>query len=178
MLHTISSKTINIVIAVISVAVPALVIAMLKITPPEITHTLNLNVFPKLHAFINSGTTICLLTGLFFIKNKNSRSHRLAMLTALMLSVIFLLSYVVYHTLKAEDSKFGGEGLIRYVYFFILISHIILSAVVLPFVLKTFSFAFQNNFVQHKKWAKFTYPLWLYVAITGVLVYVFMAPYY
>lgn len=70
MLHTISSKTINIVIAVISVAVPALVIAMLKITPPEITHTLNLNVFPKLHAFINSGTTICLLTGLFFIKNK------------------------------------------------------------------------------------------------------------
>ncbi|MFN8260210.1 MAG: DUF420 domain-containing protein [Chitinophagales bacterium] len=178
MLHTISSKTINIVIAVISVAVPALVIAMLKITPPEITHTLNLNVFPKLHAFINSGTTICLLTGLFFIKNKNSRSHRLAMLTALMLSVVFLLSYVVYHTLKAEDSKFGGEGLIRYVYFFILISHIILSAVVLPFVLKTFSFAFQNNFVQHKKWAKFTYPLWLYVAITGVLVYVFMAPYY
>ncbi len=178
MLHTISSKTINIVIAVISVAVPALVIAMLKITPPEITHTLNLNVFPKLHAFINSGTTICLLTGLFFIKNKNSRSHRLAMLTALMLSVVFLLSYVVYHTLKAEDSKFGGEGLIRYVYFFILISHIILSSVVLPFVLKTFSFAFQNNFVQHKKWAKFTYPLWLYVAITGVLVYVFMAPYY
>lgn len=178
MLHTISSKTINIVIAVISVAVPALVIAMLKITPPEITHTLNLNVFPKLHAFINSGTTICLLTGLFFIKNKNSRSHRLAMLTALMLSVVFLLSYVVYHTLKAEDSKFGGEGLIRYVYFFILISHIILSALVLPFVLKTFSFAFQNNFVQHKKWAKFTYPLWLYVAITGVLVYVFMAPYY
>lgn len=178
MLHTISSKTINIVIAVISVAVPALVIAMLKITPPEITHTLNLNVFPKLHAFINSGTTICLLTGLFFIKNKNSRTHRLAMLTALMLSVVFLLSYVVYHTLKAEDSKFGGEGLIRYVYFFILISHIILSAVVLPFVLKTFSFAFQNNFVQHKKWAKFTYPLWLYVAITGVLVYVFMAPYY
>lgn len=178
MLHTISSKTINIVIAVISVAVPALVIAMLKITPPEIAHTLNLNVFPKLHAFINSGTTICLLTGLFFIKNKNSRSHRLAMLTALMLSVVFLLSYVVYHTLKAEDSKFGGEGLIRYVYFFILISHIILSAVVLPFVLKTFSFAFQNNFVQHKKWAKFTYPLWLYVAITGVLVYVFMAPYY
>ncbi len=178
MLHTISSKTINIVIAVISVAVPALVIAMLKITPPEITHTLNLNVFPKLHAFINSGTTICLLTGLFFIKNKNSRSHRLAMLTALMLSVVFLLSYVVYHTLKAEDSKFGGEGLIRYVYFFILISHIILSALVLPFVLKTFSFAFQNNFVQHKKWAKFTYPLWLYVAITGVLVYVFMATYY
>ncbi len=178
MLHTISSKTINIVIAVISVAVPALVIAMLKITPPEITHTLNLNVFPKLHAFINSGTTICLLTGLFFIKNQKSRSHRLAMLTALMLSVVFLLSYVVYHTLKAEDSKFGGEGLIRYVYFFILISHIILSALVLPFVLKTFSFAFQNNFVQHKKWAKFTYPLWLYVAITGVLVYVFMATYY
>jgi len=178
MLKNISSKTINITIAVISVAVPALVIAMLRITPPEFTHSLSLGFFPKFHALVNTGTTICLLTGLIFIKKKNSSSHRLAMLTALFLSVVFLLSYVVYHTLKAEDSRFGGEGFIRYLYFFILITHIVLSAIVLPFILKTFSFAFQNNFVQHKKWAKFTYPLWLYVAITGVLVYVFMAPYY
>ena len=97
---------------------------------------------------------------------------------ALLLSVIFLFSYVIYHTLKAEDSRFGGTGFVRYIYFFILLTHILLSAIVLPFVLKTFSFAFQSNFVQHKRWAKFTYPLWLYVAVTGVLVYVFMAPYY
>lgn len=172
------TKTINIVIAVISIAVPALVIAMLKFAPPEITSTVNLSFFPKFNAFVNSGTTICLLIGLFFIKNKKSNAHRFAMLSALILSCVFLTSYVIYHTLNAEDSKFLGVGKIRYVYFFILISHIVLSTIVLPFVLKTFSFAFQNNFVSHKKWAKFTFPLWLYVAISGVLVYVFMAPYY
>ena len=178
MLQNTSTKTINLIIAIISVAVPSLVIAMLKFAPPAITHNIDLSFFPKFHAFVNTGTTLCLLTGLFFIKNKNSSSHRISMLTALLLSVVFLLSYVIYHTLKAEDSRFGGEGIIRFIYFFILISHILLSAIVLPFVLKTFSFAFKNDFIQHKKWAKFTYPLWLYVAITGVLVYVFMAPYY
>ena len=115
---------------------------------------------------------------IFFIKNKNSKAHRATMIGALVLSCIFLTSYVIYHTLNAEDSKFLGQGFVRYIYFPILISHIVLSSIVLPFVLKTFSFAFQNKFIEHKKWAKFTYPLWLYVAITGVLVYVFMAPYY
>ena len=109
MLQNTSTKTINLVIAIISVAVPSLVIAMLKFAPPAITHNIDLSFFPKFHAFVNTGTTLCLLTGLFFIKNKNSSSHRIAMLTALLLSVVFLLSYVIYHTLKAEDSKFGGE---------------------------------------------------------------------
>jgi len=178
MLQNTSNRNINIVIAVISIAVPALVIAMLKIAPPTIALGTDLSIFPKFNAIVNSGTTLCLLIGLFFIKNKNSNAHRFAMLTALLLSVLFLLSYVVYHTLNAEDKKFLGQGFIRYIYFFILITHILLSTIVLPFVLKTFSFAFQNKFIEHKKWAKFTFPLWLYVAITGVLVYVFMAPYY
>lgn len=178
MLQNTSTKTINIVIAIISIAVPALVIAMLKIAPPDISANTDLSIFPKFNAFVNSGTTLCLLIGLFFIKNKNSKAHRFAMLSALALSCIFLTSYVIYHTLNAEDSKFLGVGSIRYVYFFILLSHILLSTIVLPFVLKTFSFALQNKFVEHKKWARFTYPLWLYVAISGVLVYVFMAPYY
>jgi len=178
MLQNTSNRNINIVIAVISIAVPALVIAMLKIAPPTIALGTDLSIFPKFNAIVNSGTTLCLLIGLFLIKNKNSNAHRFAMLTALLLSVLFLLSYVVYHTLNAEDKKFLGQGFIRYIYFFILITHILLSTIVLPFVLKTFSFAFQNKFIEHKKWAKFTFPLWLYVAITGVLVYVFMAPYY
>ena len=178
MLQNTSTKTINIVIAIISIAVPSLVIALLKIAPPTISANTDLSFFPKFNAIVNTGTTLCLLIGLFFIKNKNSKAHRFAMLAALFLSCIFLVSYVIYHTLNAEDSKFLGVGSIRYLYFFILISHILLSSIVLPFVLKTFSFALQNNFVQHKKWARFTYPLWLYVAITGVLVYVFMAPYY
>jgi len=178
MLQNTSVKTINLIIATISLLVPALVIAMLKIAPPAVTGTLDLSFLPKFNACVNIGTALCLLTGLFFIKKKNSSAHRVAMISALILSVAFLLSYVIYHTLNAEDRKFDGEGIIRYVYFFILITHIVLSAIVLPLVLKTFSFAFQHNFVQHKKWAKFTFPLWLYVAITGVLVYVFMAPYY
>lgn len=173
-----STKTINIVITIISILIPSLIIAMLKIAPPEITHNVNLSIFPKFNACVNTGTTICLLVGLFFIKNKKSNAHRLAMISALILSCVFLTSYVIYHTLNAEDSKFLGTGFIRPIYFFILISHIVLSTIVLPFILKTFSFAFQNDFVSHKKWAKFTFPMWLYVAITGVLVYVFMAPYY
>jgi len=177
-LQNVSTKTYNIIIAIISIAVPALVIAMLKIAPPDITHNVNLSIFPKFNACVNTGTTLCLILGLFFIKNKNSKAHRATMIGALVLSCIFLTSYVIYHTLNAEDSKFLGQGFVRYIYFPILISHIVLSSIVLPFVLKTFSFAFQNKFIEHKKWAKFTYPLWLYVAITGVLVYVFMAPYY
>lgn len=178
MLKNISTKTINMIIAIISIIVPSIIMALLKIAPPTITHSIDLSIFPKLNACINSGTTLCLLIGFYFIKNNNQKAHRAAMLTALFLSVLFLVSYLIYHTLKAEDSKFGGVGAIRYVYFIILLTHILLSAIVLPLVLKTFSFALQNNFVQHKKWAKFTFPLWLYVAVTGVLVYVFMAPYY
>jgi putative membrane protein len=178
MLQQYSNKSINLLIAFVSIVIPILIISLLKITPPSFSEGLHLNFFPKLNAFINSGTTFCLIIGFYFIKIKNRRAHRIAMLSAFLLSVLFLLSYVIYHTLKEEDSKFGGIGFIRYVYFFILISHILLSAIVLPIVLRTFAFALQGNFIQHKKWAKFTFPLWLYVAISGVLVYVFMAPYY
>ncbi|HNE51337.1 MAG TPA: DUF420 domain-containing protein [Chitinophagales bacterium] len=178
MLQQYSNKSINLLIAFVSVIIPALIIALLKITPPSLSAGVDLNFFPKLNALINSGTTICLLSGFYFVKHKNVQAHKISMLTAFFLSVLFLLSYLIYHTLKMEDSKYGGIGFIRYVYFFILISHILLSAIVLPFVLKTFAFALQGNFVQHKKWAKFTFPLWLYVAISGVLVYVFMAQYY
>lgn len=178
MLQKYSNKSINLLIALFSIVIPSLIIALLKISPPSFSTSIELNFFPKLNAIINAGTTICLLLGFYFIKNKNIRAHRLSMLSAFLLSVLFLLSYLIYHTLKVEDSKFGGIGFIRYVYFFILISHILLSAIVLPIVLKTFAFALQGNFIQHKKWAKFTFPLWLYVAISGVLVYVFMAEYY
>lgn len=178
MLQKTSTRTINLIIALISIGVPVVISVISKITLPAVSGMMNLNVFPKLNACLNTGTTLCLLFGFYFIKNKNSKKHRIAMLTALGLSVIFLTSYLIYHTLKAEDSKFGGEGIMRYLYFFILTTHIILSAIVLPLVLKTFSYAFQHKFSQHKKWAKFTFPLWLYVAITGVLVYLFMKPYY
>ena len=179
MLQNISEKKINLFITAISIIVPVLVVVLLKITPPEIKLGFDLNFFPKFHAILNSLTTICLLIGLFFIKKKKDIiKHRYSMFTSLILSSVFLLSYVTYHTLKAEDTHFGGTGFIRYLYFFVLISHILLATIILPLVLKTFSKALLNKIDEHKRWAKWTYPLWLYVSITGVLVYVFLAPYY
>ena len=134
-------------------------------------------IFPKIHATINSLVTICLLTGLYFIKNKKIEQHRLFMLTAFILSGLFLISYVFYHSIS-ESSEFGGSGMIAGVYFFILITHIILAAISFPFILFTAYRAAKGSFAKHKKIARYTFPVWLYVAITGVLVYLFMAPYY
>lgn len=178
MFKGVSDRKINIFILVISITVPSLVVALLKITPPAFASTVNLSFFPLFHAILNSLTTIALLIGFYFIKQKKIVQHRYAMFSALILSSIFLLSYVFYHTLKAEDTKFLGVGLIRYFYFFILITHILLATFILPFVFKTFAKALQGQFEEHKKWAKFTYPFWLYVAVTGVLVYILLAPYY
>jgi putative membrane protein len=118
-----------------------------------------------------------LLVGFGMIKTKNVAAHRLANLSAFTLSAVFLVSYVVSH-LSNPDAKFGGEGWIRPVYFFILISHIVLSVPVLPMAMFSIYRALNNQIAAHKRWVKWTFPIWLYVAVTGVLVYVFMAPYY
>jgi putative membrane protein len=173
-----SERTINIIIAVISIVVPATVIFLLKLTPPDVKLSIDLNFFPKLNAIINTLTTLCLLAGFYFIRQKEILKHRFAMMSALVLSSLFLLSYIFYHTLKGEDTRFGGEGVIRYVYYFILATHIILAMIILPLVLKTFSKALLGRISEHRQWAKWTFPLWLYVSVTGVLVYVFLAPYY
>lgn len=177
LLH-ISERTINILIAIVSVIVPAVVVFLLKLTPPDVKLSIDLNIFPKLNAGINSLTTLSLLLGFYFVRRKQVIQHRAAMFSALILSSLFLLSYIFYHTLKGEDTRFGGEGFIRYIYYFILITHIVLASVILPLVLKTFSKALLGKIDEHRRWAKWTFPLWLYVAITGVLVYVFLAPYY
>lgn len=174
----IPERTINILIAIVSVIVPAVVVFLLKLTPPDVTLGIDLNIFPKLNAGINTLTTLSLLLGFYFVRRKQVIQHRAAMFSALILSSLFLLSYIFYHTLKGEDTRFGGEGFIRYVYYFILITHIVLAAIILPLVLKTFSKALLGKIDEHRRWAKWTFPLWLYVAITGVLVYVFLAPYY
>jgi putative membrane protein len=99
------------------------------------------------------------------------------MTSAIACSVVFLIMYVAYH-LTSESAKFGGEGIIRYVYFFILISHIMLSIIIIPFVLFTYVRALSERFDKHKKLAKITFPMWLYVAVTGVIVYLMISPYY
>lgn len=164
-------------IIIISVAVPLVVAALFFISPPQIQHNLPLAFFPKFHAILNSLTTICLLFGVYMIKQKNIRVHRASMLTAFFLSAVFLVSYVTYHSLS-ESTPYGGEGFLRYVYFFILLSHIILSALILPLILFTFSKALNNKIAEHRRLAKWTFPLWLYVAISGVLVYLMISPYY
>ena len=136
-----------------------------------------LTFLPPIYAGINALTAILLVLAFVAIKKKNVVLHEKLMKTAIGCSVIFLLMYVAYH-MTSDSTKFGGEGAIRTVYFIILITHIALSIVVIPFVLITYVRAITNNIERHKKIARITFPLWLYVAITGVIVYLMISPYY
>ena len=122
------------------------------------------------NAILNGLSAICVYLGIRFIKQGKRVLHQRLMITAFIFSSLFLVSYIIYHHFHG-DTPFQGQGLIRPIYFFILISHIALSVVVLPIVLITFSFALLSKFVLHRRIARITFPLWLYVSITGVLVY-------
>jgi putative membrane protein len=167
--------SVNRLIFVVSVAIPVL-IAILFFTP-AIHLQADVSFLPKLNAIINSCVTVLLLAGFYFIKNKKKKQHKLCMLSAFSLSGLFLISYVVYHA-SAEDTKFGGEGFIRHIYFFILITHILLAAIILPFILITVSRALSERFDKHRKIARITWPFWLYVSVTGVIIYFIISPYY
>lgn len=137
----------------------------------------NFRSLPFFHAILNGSTAILLLVAFGLIKTKNVAFHRLANILAFSLSAIFLVSYVVSH-ISNPDAHFGGQGWIRYLYFFILITHITLSIPVLPLAMLSIYRGWNNQISAHKKLVKWTFPIWMYVAITGVLVYIFMAPYY
>lgn len=136
-----------------------------------------LTFLPPIYATINGITAILLLIAVYAIKNGNRKLHERLMKLAILCSVLFLLMYIAYH-ITSDSTPFGGEGTIRYVYFFILISHILLSIAVIPLVLITYVKALSKRFDQHKKIAKIAFPIWLYVAVTGVIVYFMIAPYY
>lgn len=170
-----NERAVSRTIFIISVAVPALV-AVLFFTP-ALKLQIDVSFLPKLNACINSLVSVLLITGFYFIRKRNIPAHRFCMLSAFSLSALFLISYVVYHS-AAEDTKYGGEGSIRYVYFFILITHILLATIILPFILITVSRALTERFDKHRKIARITFPLWLYVSITGVIVYLMISPYY
>ncbi|MBZ0246503.1 MAG: DUF420 domain-containing protein, partial [Cyclobacteriaceae bacterium] len=153
-------------IITLSVAIP-LVVALLfgvKIDGYDFSF------LPPIYASINGITALLLLVALWAVKNKKLRLHEWLMKTCLGLSAAFLAMYVAYH-MTSESTSFGGEGTVKYLYFFILITHILLSIAVVPMVLFTLSRALAGNFEKHKALAKFTFPIWLYVAITGVVVY-------
>jgi putative membrane protein len=137
----------------------------------------DVHIFAKINAIINSLVALLLLTGLIAIKQKKYLLHKKLMFGAMILSILFLVSYICHH-LFAGDTKFGGEGSIRIFYFAILISHIFLAAIILPFVLYTAYRALIAEWPSHKKLAKITWPIWFYVAVTGVIVYWMIAPYY
>ncbi len=132
---------------------------------------------PRIYATINGITALLLVAAVVAIKNGKQLLHERLMKTCIGLSAIFLILYLVYH-ITSESTAFGGQGAIWYVYFFILITHILLSIGVIPLVLFTFVRALSRDFERHKRLARFTFPIWLYVAVTGVIVYLMISPYY
>jgi putative membrane protein len=132
---------------------------------------------PPIYATINGFTALLLVTAVVAIKKGKQRLHEKLMKVCIGLSALFLLLYLSYHV-TSESTAFGGEGPVRYVYFFILITHILLSIGVIPLVLFTFVRALRGDFRRHRKLARYTFPVWLYVAVTGVIVYLMISPYY
>ncbi|TGE10412.1 DUF420 domain-containing protein [Hymenobacter fodinae] len=132
---------------------------------------------PKVNAVLNSLTAVFLMIGYYFIRRKNVARHRAMMGMAFLLGSLFLVSYVAYHS-QVPSTKFGGTGLIKGVYYFILLTHIVLAAVTVGLVLFTLYFALTEQFQKHRRIARWTYPIWLYVSVTGVVVYFMIAPYY
>ncbi|HYY97063.1 MAG TPA: DUF420 domain-containing protein [Pyrinomonadaceae bacterium] len=131
---------------------------------------MNDSVLPHLNAALNATSGLLLLAGLYFISRGRVRAHRASMLSALAVSALFLVSYVVYHA-QYGSVKFQGQGFARPVYFFILITHVVLAAAIVPLVFVTARRALRGDFVRHRRIARWTYPLWLYVSVTGVVVY-------
>ncbi len=160
-------------IIVLSVVLPLAVAALFEIKIPGY----DFSFLPPIYAAINGITAVLLVIAVIAIKNKKKNLHEALMKICIACSAVFLLMYVAYH-MTSDTTPYGGEGILRVVYHFILITHIVLSVVLVPFVLFTFSRAISGSFEKHKALAKFTFPIWLYVAVTGVIVYLMISPYY
>jgi putative membrane protein len=165
-------------IVVLAIAIPLVVAVLSRVKLQDFGIEVEpLSFLPPIYAAINGLTALVLVAAVIAIKNKNRKLHERLMTFAIILSVAFLVMYVAYH-MTSDSTAFGGEGVVKYIYYFILITHILLSIVIIPFVLITYVRAITNNIERHKKIAKITFPMWLYVAVTGVIVYVMISPYY
>ncbi len=179
------------IIYIVSALIP-IVVAFLIFFPSKLSFAGDwVRMLPTVHAGINSITVIILITALIAVKNGNISLHRACMMSALFLGVLFLVSYILYHS-SVESVKFGDidhdgvvnadeltkAGASRVVYLIVLASHIILSILVVPFVLLAFYFALTNQIIKHRKMVRYTYPVWMYVSITGVVVYFMIKPFY
>ena len=166
-------KDYGIWIKIVSIAIPVVVAILFGVRVEY-----DLPVFlPPIYATINAITALLLVLALVAIKAKKIQLHQRLMQSCIVLSLVFLVMYIAYH-MTTDPTPFGGEGYMKTLYFFILISHIILSIALIPLVLISYVRAFQKEFPAHKKISKITFPIWLYVASTGVIVYIMIAPYY
>ncbi len=177
-METSVEKKYNKWIIVLSITIPLVVALLFGVNLKKLGYDVEpLSFLPPIYASINGLTAIVLVSAVLAIKNGKRKLHENLMKFAISLSVLFLAMYVAYH-MTANSTTFGGEGTIRYVYYFILITHICLSVIIIPFVLVTYVRALAQRFDKHKKLARITFPLWLYVAVTGVIVYLMISPYY
>lgn len=161
-------------IIVVSIAIPVVVAFLFRI---RLENVQSLSFLPPIYAAVNGYTAIILIVALWAIKNRKINLHEQLMKTAIGLSLAFLVMYVAYH-LTSDPTPFGGEGVVKTVYYTILISHILLSIIIIPLVLVTFVRGISQQFTEHRKIARITFPIWLYVTVTGVIVYYMISPYY
>ena len=159
------------IIIAVAIVVPLVVAALFKV---KITG-IDLGFLPRIYAGLNALTAFFLILALLAVKRKNIVQHRFFIRICLLLSILFLLLYIAYH-MTSDPTSYGGKY--PATYYFILISHILLSIAVIPIVLLTYLFAWEGDFERHKTWNKFAFPIWLYVAVTGVVVYLMIAPFY
>lgn len=161
-------------IILVSIAIPVVVALLFRV---RLENVQSLSFLPPVYAAINGYTAIVLLAALWAIKKRKINLHEQLMKTAIGLSLTFLVMYVAYHV-TSDSTPYGGEGAIRTIYYIILISHILLSIIIIPLVLITFVRGLSQQFTQHRKIARYTFPIWLYVTISGVIVYFMISPYY
>lgn len=169
----ISEKKAYKIILFLSLVVFTFLTWLIYFKPAAETSNEIVTILPAINAFLNALTSLFLISGIIFIKNNKLDLHKKSMFMATFTSAIFLVCYVIYHHFHG-DSKFMGVGSVRYLYFFILITHIILSAVQVPLILSTLFLALTGRAEKHKKVARITFPIWLYVSITGVLIFIFL----
>ena len=172
------NKKINIVyntfIIVVSILIPIIVAILARVRIPDVD---SLDILPPIYAAINGATALLLVVAVMQIKRGNKRNHQILMKINILLSLLFLIMYIAYH-ITSDMAIYGGEGISRSIYYFILVSHIILSGILVPLVLFTYKYAALDQYAKHRKLAKITFPIWFYVAITGVVVYFMISPYY
>ena len=164
-------KTFRKLIIAVSIVIPIVVAILFGVK----IEGFDLTFLPKIYAGINGITAVVLISALIAIKARKIQLHRGLIRIALLLSLMFLVLYVAYH-MTSDSTPYGGES--RMLYFSLLISHIVLSVAVIPVVLFTYLFAWEGNFERHKKWTKIAFPIWLYVAVSGVIVYILISPFY